>query len=225
MFDGDLQSYFLVGLSGLRAVENVLKQWPSLTVKTILDLPCGCGRVGRFLTARFPESQITACDLMTEGVDFCAKQLGMIPAYSQPNLEEIAFGQKYDLIWCGSLVTHLKSTDILGLLRLFERHLADNGVVIFTTHGDFVAELVNAGHHSNVASEAAKKAVELYWLNGVAFVPSLGTKEADQYGFSITSPTWVRSQCESSRSWKEIFFQGQGWNNHQDVFGYAKISV
>ena len=82
MFDGDVRRYFLVGLSGLRAIQSVLQHCPSLSVQNILDFPSGCGRVGRYLAVRFPGAKITACDLDTEMVDFCAKALGMTPVYS-----------------------------------------------------------------------------------------------------------------------------------------------
>ena len=58
-------------------------------VKRILDLPCGHGRVLRYLSAAFPEAEITACDIMREGVDFCASTFGAIPVYSQDDPQQI----------------------------------------------------------------------------------------------------------------------------------------
>ena len=227
MFDGDVERYFLVGLSGLHAVEHVLQKCPSLAVRTVLDFPCGWGRVGRYLIARFPEAKITACDLMTEGVDFCAKKFGMMPVYSQLDFEKLNLGQKYDLIWCGSLVTHLNANDNLKLLRLFDRHLNDNGVVVFTTHGDHVADGVDAGTYPwfPIRREAAQRAVELYRTSGIAFISYPGHTEQDQYGWSITSPAWIRSQCTLFENWREVFFQPQGWDHFQDAYGYAKEPV
>jgi 2-polyprenyl-3-methyl-5-hydroxy-6-metoxy-1,4-benzoquinol methylase len=227
MFNGDVERYFLVGLSALHAVENVLQKCPSLTVRSILDFPCGWGRVGRYLSARFPGTKITACDLMTDGVDFCAKKFGMMPVYSQLDFEKINLGQKYDLIWCGSLVTHLNAKDNPKLLRLFDRHLNDNGVVVFTTHGDYVADGVTAGTHPwfPIHRETAQKAVESYRTDGVAFISHPGQSAEEQYGYSITSPTWIRSQCRSFENWREVLFQPRGWDNFQDVYGYAKKPV
>lgn len=224
MFDGDVERYFLIGLSGLHAAEKAIQNCPSLTVRTVLDLPCGSGRVGRYLVARFPEAKVTACDLMRDGVDFCSEKLGMIPFYSQPDFQKLDLGQKYDLIWCGSLVTHLKAKDIQDLLRLFERHLNDNGVVVFTAHGDYVAERVIAGNYDGISPEAAQRAVETYRTDGIAFIPHLGTSEQEQYGFSITSPDWIRSQCMLVKNWKEVSYQPRGWDHHQDVYGYAKMN-
>ena len=60
---------------------------------------------------------------------------GATPVYSTPDLGAIPLDQSYDLIWCGSLLTHVHADQWRGLLRLFADHLDDHGVVIFTTHG------------------------------------------------------------------------------------------
>jgi SAM-dependent methyltransferase len=220
MYEGDVANYFLVGLSGLRAVESVLKNSHPNVINKILDLPCGCGRVGRYLATRFPEAEITACDLMTDGVDFCARKLGMRPVYSKPDFETLDLGQKYDLIWCGSLVTHLRGNAISSLLRCLHRHLSDNGVLVFTTHGDFVAKQLGAGHDYGIGDDAARQSVELYKAQGIVFMPYLG--QSDAYGFSITSAAWIRSHCVAINGWEEVFFQPQGWDHHQDVYGLQK---
>jgi len=224
MFDGDVPSYFLVGLSAQQAIDAVLKHCPVLVVQTILDFPSGCGRVGRYLAARFPKAEITACDLDREMVDFCAEEFGMVPVYSQTDFDKINFGQKYDLIWCGSLMTHLNAEAILHLLRLFDRHLKPKGVVVFTTQGDYVANCLKTSDDWPylISKEAAKRAVETYSERDFAFSPYIGKTESEQYGLSLTAPIWIRSQCASIRNWKELLFCPQGWDNHQDVYGYSK---
>jgi SAM-dependent methyltransferase len=224
MFEGNPDEYFLVGLSGLRAIEAAVAGCPGLKVGNILDLPCGCGRVGRFLAARFPEARITACDLQTEGVDFCADALGMTPVYSAVDLDKLKFAQKFDLIWCGSLLTHLDVEPMMKLLRVFAANLSDNGVAVFTTHGDFVAEKLAAGEDCGVGAEEAGRVLELYRSQGHGFAPYLGAPKDEQYGFAATSPDWMRSQCAQIGEWNEAFFQPRGWNNHQDVFGFVRKS-
>ena len=73
----------------------------------ILDFPCGHGRVLRYLRAEFPQAEITACDLLRDGVDFCAANFGAIPVYSDPDPSRIGLPRDaFDLIWVGSLFTH-----------------------------------------------------------------------------------------------------------------------
>jgi SAM-dependent methyltransferase len=224
MFEGDVQRYFLVGLSGLQSIGKVLDRCPSLSVRSVLDFPSGGGRVGRFLAVRFPDAEITACDLDTEMVDFCADVLRMRPVYSQVDFSKIDLGRKFDLIWCGSLVTHLNSEAIVGLWHLFDRHLEPGGVVVFTTHGDYVEQLLasTTDWPYEISSEAARGIVEAYRKDGFGFTPYVGRDCVGQMGESLTSPAWVRAQCAALLPWQELLYEPRGWDNHQDVFGFRK---
>jgi len=68
--------YYSVGESGLKAVQSVLGLSRKREVKTILDLPCGHGRVARYLRAGFPGAKLTFCDLDESGAEFCAREFG-----------------------------------------------------------------------------------------------------------------------------------------------------
>jgi SAM-dependent methyltransferase len=108
--------YFRVGLSALKNIERALSsigQTPN-TPARILDCPCGHGRVLRYLRAAFPLAEIIACDLLRDGVDFCTAQFGALPVYFDPVPARIPVARSaFDLIWVGSLLTHLG-----GRLRL-----------------------------------------------------------------------------------------------------------
>ena len=120
MYDG--KHYYRVGLSAISCINEAAKLAGLTKVGSILDLPCGSGRVLRFLVHQFPEAEITACELEPGPVEFCARTFGAQAAYSSPNLREVSLGKKFDLIWCGSLVTHLNDRSIRDLLRVFQRH-------------------------------------------------------------------------------------------------------
>ena len=118
MYDEDGAHYYKVGLSAIHCIDEALERAKLTDVRTILDLPCGSGRVMRFLVQRFPEAEITACEMAsTEQVEFCAR-VWRSPAFSSLNLDEVSLGKEFDLIWCGSLVTHLNETGIVALLKL-----------------------------------------------------------------------------------------------------------
>jgi cyclopropane fatty-acyl-phospholipid synthase-like methyltransferase len=59
MYWADSANYLHIGLSGMRFVERVLEKVPGLQIKNVLDLPCGYGRVLRFLVERFPDARFT----------------------------------------------------------------------------------------------------------------------------------------------------------------------
>jgi cyclopropane fatty-acyl-phospholipid synthase-like methyltransferase len=140
MYVGDGDHYFTVGLSAIQCIDEVLSHTELDSIGTILDLPCGYGRVMRFLAHRFPEAKLTACELAQEAVQFCARTFGATAAYSSTNFRELSFDTQFDLIWCGSMVTHLDRSGIVALLDLFRRSLSPGGLVVFTTHGDRVVQ-------------------------------------------------------------------------------------
>ena len=123
-----LEQYFLVGIEGLRLIPGRARdrrQTPD--PKTILDLPCGYGRVLRLLRAAFPDAAITASDLDRGGVRFCEQTFGVEGAFSQRQLDDLSLGHTYELVWCGSLLTHLPEEDARAALRALVRHLAPGG--------------------------------------------------------------------------------------------------
>jgi SAM-dependent methyltransferase len=219
MYDGDGAHYYQVGLSAIKCIDEALAQTQLTEVRTILDLPCGSGRVLRFLARRFPGAEITAGEIQTGPVQFCVRTFGAEPAYSSVNLDEVALGKKFDLIWCGSLATHLNERDIVALLRLFARHLAPGGIVIFTTHGDFVASRIPRREFDYLISEEQIDRIGLdYPQTGYGFVDYAGEKN---WGVSLTSPEWIRARVRELGDLREVYFKACGWDNHQDVFGFV----
>ena len=103
--------------------------------KAILDFPFGFGRVARHLVAAFPDAHITACDIDADMISFCAKEFACTPLLSRVNFNELEFDKKFDLIWCGSLFTHLPEHKFRDCLALLSRALPPNGAAIFTIHG------------------------------------------------------------------------------------------
>jgi SAM-dependent methyltransferase len=220
MYDGDGVHYLKVGLSAISCINEALEGAGLKTVRTILDLPCGSGRVLRFLAQRFPEADITACELERGPVEFCARTFGARPAYSSLDLDEVSFEKKFDLIWCGSLVTHLTAVGITALLSLFHRHLETGGLMIFTTHGDFVARrLPTRDFDYGLTPEQIDRIGSGYPATGYGFEDYPDNKD---YGVSLTSAEWIRMRVRELGDLREVFFKERGWDNHQDVFGFVR---
>lgn len=221
MHGGAGERYFSIGLSGLRCVEAaVTAAEASSEPQAILDLPCGHGRVLRWLRARYPGARVTVSDLDRDGVDFCARTFATRPLYSRTELDGLSLGDRFDLIWCGSLVTHLDAAAIAALLALFERHLTDGGVAVVTTHGARTAERLGAdgGARYRLESDRAAALMREYRDGGFAYADYAG--EAG-YGVSLTAPDWVRSAAATA-GLREVLFLEHGWDDHQDVFGLVR---
>lgn len=225
MYDGDGLHYFKVGLSAISCVNEALESAGLAMVHTILDLPCGAGRVLRFLAARFPDARITASDIQRDAVDFCGKYLGAESFYSAADLNEVSLETRFDLIFCGSLVTHLNRAAISDLLRFFKRQLNSGGLVIFSTHGDYVAaRLPKKEFDYGLADEQLSPLIENYYREGFAFAPyPEGVYDiVSDFGVSLTSPDWVCEQVRLIGDLRKVYFAARGWDDHQDVFGFVR---
>lgn len=106
MMDRDLTGYLGVGKSALDAIRSVTGD---LDPQSILDLPCGHGRVARHLRSAYPKADLFVSDLDEIGADFCAKEFNAQKLVSVKNFVDLNFEKNFDLIWVGSLVTHLNS--------------------------------------------------------------------------------------------------------------------
>ena len=137
---GDLAGYLETGEWIMGRIRHVLSGAGKENVTRILDLPCGYGRVARWLRAEFPVARLVACDIDREAVDFCAETFDAKPVYSAERPQEIELPGRFDLIWCGSLVTHLDERGWIDFMRFFESVLRPAGVLVFTTQGRFVAD-------------------------------------------------------------------------------------
>ena len=107
-----------------------------------LDLPSGHGRVLRWIKAEFPDARLGAGDIDHDGVEFCAATFGATPVYGREDPADVEIDAPYELIWCGSLFTHLPPERWEGFLALFERALVPGGLLVFTTHGRRIAERI-----------------------------------------------------------------------------------
>ena len=215
MYNGDGAHYFKVGLSAIRCIEEALRAAQLANVQSILDLPCGYGRVLRFLAQRFPTARISACELMPEAVRYCAEHFDAVPLQSANDLNKLTLDTQFDLIWCGSLITHLEGWRTLDLLRFFARHLNVGGLVVFTTHGDYVAERVfEQADFYRLPRAAIPALVASYQQHGYGY---LDYPEAPGYGVSLTTPDWIRTQARAAGNLHEVYFRARGWDEHQDV--------
>lgn len=229
MYNGNGKEYFLVGSWAVRCIDEVLSHAKAGPVRDILDLPCGYGRELRFLVLRFPESTFTACDIQPGAVDFCVETFGAVPAYSQPQLSQVSLDRSFDLIWCGSLVTHLNRADSLELIKVFCHHLKPGGILVFTTYGDEVFERMRSGATYDLREESLPALLASYTQTGYGYQDyprGFGYfdfhPKGRGYGVSLMSPDWVRGLVQQLGVLREVYFRERGWADHHDVFGFLK---
>ena len=187
-------------------------------LNTILDLPCGFGRVLRMLKAGFPNAQITACDIDKEAVDFCAATFDAIPVYSTQDPDKIPIRDTFDLIWCGSLLTHVDEVAWEGFLRFFASLLAPGGILVFTALGPFVAdEQLHGPNPYGLGDDQVKAIVTAYRQTGFGYC-DYQPKEWHRrrslplhYGIALASPSWVCSRLEATGHFDLLTYTAGGW--------------
>ncbi|MEM6440908.1 MAG: class I SAM-dependent methyltransferase [Pseudomonadota bacterium] len=218
--------YFAVGESAMRSIRQILGD---LVPLTILDLPCGHGRVARHLTARFPEAELFVADLNEDGARFCAAELGAEALTSTPDFSALDFGRRFDLIWVGSLVTHLNAPATQAFLGFVARHLTDRGRAVVTAHGALVAGRMmgrREAPRSLIRRRGSLYGISLPDTEGLCrdyFATGYGYRNypyADDYGVSICTEPWMRAAAAAA-GLETTSFVAHAWDNHQDVYGLA----
>ena len=129
------ERYFTTGNTSVRRIKLAMLEARVSELTSILDFGCAYGRVLRTLKVAFPEAKLTACDTTREAVDFCAEAFGAIPVYSAGESKDVDFGGPFDLIWAGSVFSHLNAARWTDFLSTFESLLMPRGLLVFTTHG------------------------------------------------------------------------------------------
>jgi SAM-dependent methyltransferase len=226
---GGWPHYLRVGLDAIRCIDTALARTSTPRPSAVLDMPCGWGRVMRFLAARLPEATLTACDIVDDAVGFCARRFGARPVRSSPAFSDIDLGERFGLIWCGSLVTHIDATGIEALLQLFARSLEPEGLAVVTAHGEEAALRARLGDALyELGSGSAEDLLASYEREGFGFaeLPE-SLRDADvagrspaPYGISLTSRAWMRVAAERA-GLRLAHFAQHDWDGHQDVYGFV----
>lgn len=231
MFDGDAQAYLWAGLDAIRCIDAVLAN-TSTTVENILDLPSGWGRVVRFLKVRFPDAKITASDIVPGCAEYCAEHFGASAVRSVANFDELNFPTKFDLIFVGSLITHLDEQNIRSLFRMLARSMTPQAVLVVTTLGDWgVMSLQEpaTGLDGLLDPAMIDEGAAKYRSSGYGFIQYVGQlgyrQEEDevlrdsQYGVCFTSPSWIEN-VTADLGFRRVYFREHGWDDLQDVHGF-----
>jgi SAM-dependent methyltransferase len=176
--------------TALRHIRLALLAAGKSTADAALDFGCGYGRVLRMLRAEYPRARVVACDVDRKAVDFCAEAFDAEPVYSDPDPDRIAIEGPFDLIWSGSFFTHIGAEGWERFLSRLASLLAPGGVLVFTSAGRHVVELMRGGELARLNEASARELLADYDRTGFGFAEYPGR---ERYGLSRASPAWV---CE-----------------------------
>ncbi|MGH8475834.1 MAG: class I SAM-dependent methyltransferase [Methylococcales bacterium] len=222
MFAGNLEHYMSVGGSAMRMIISTLQSAGRDGIDSILDLPSGHGRVLRWLRAKFPMARITACDINRGGVDWCAKTWEARPVYSVTDIRELSLNESYDLIWCGSLLTHLGWSGWEIFLDFFSQHLTRGGILLFSTHGRRCADWLHVGRVDyGMDRETIAGLFADYSFDGFGYRDYPGQSG---YGISLAAPHRVLGLLQSRPELRVIGYSEASWDAHHDIVACLRSS-
>jgi SAM-dependent methyltransferase len=234
MFNSDpnLVHYHSLGWIALDCIRLGLLLAQKESVSSILDLPSGHGRVARILRAEYPDARLTACDIDRDGVDFCAEAFDARPVYGHERPPEIELGDTFDLIWSGSLLTHMDSPQWEAFLDLFESALVPGGVLVFSASGRCIARRLRDPKFADMYLDSEQRREEIlrrYAETGFGYADyqlpddfreSLSLPR--NFGISLAAPSWVCSKIEQRTGLQLLAYLEGRWGA-QDVIACVRV--
>lgn len=221
MFAGKEDHYFSVGRSALRAILLALLAADNADPSRVLDFACGYGRVTRWLRASFPEAAIWACDVDPGAVEFSARTFRATPIEASARPADTPLPGDLDLVWCGSLLTHLDQDAWAPLLHALSRSLRIGGLLVFTTHGRRAVSRMLSGDTYGLGEPERLDLLVFCRSSGFGFgrYPN-----SPSYGISVSLPRWVVTTIEQIPDLRLLLYEEAGWDDHQDVIAVRRMS-
>ncbi len=216
-----IDQYDLVGESGLRVIAGTLVMSRKEAVYNVLDFGCGFGRVARYIRAMFPEVQLYLCDIDEHAREFCASQFGGIPIPSGEDFSQVNLPDRMDIIWVGSVFTHI---DYERMEKLFDKlfgALGKGGLLIATFRGRGTYQMTKSRPHQ---AELYAPLLQAYDETGVGYQqypPSVERQTVD-WGLSLTSVEKVIALGKRHKDARLAAYAETCWANIHDVAAWEK---
>jgi ubiquinone/menaquinone biosynthesis C-methylase UbiE len=214
--------YFSVGASALSIIRVGLEISGHAPPASILDFACGAGRVTRWLGAAYPQAQIVASDMRDADLVFQAEVLGTQTRKSEADFSRITMPRMFDLIWVGSLLSHLSARDAELAMRAFMDWLNPGGLLCVSFHGRRV-HLGKTMRGAKYISEQKFSKVEQQYLD-----IGYGYEDYDNQqglGFSLTKPNWFFDFVSAAPNWRIVGIFEAVWDGHHDVCVIANSPI
>ena len=216
MLQGDALHYFNVGEEAVQLIQRLHPELPATA--TILDLPCGHGRVLRHLRRNFPDAWLACCDIDREAVDFCSANFGASGFYSNEECDLHFFDRQFDLVWCGSLITHFSQDKTHKILGEMCKLLTPGGTLIATTHGDSVGDRIKTD--KSEFTHGRNKLLKEWQAGGYGYADC----PEQSGGVSVISQAWVKKFFANHPGVDLSEYIERGWDSHHDVFAVKRHS-
>lgn len=134
-FNKSLNAYFRLGHQTALLLREVLKEHTAEKAKSFLDFGSGYGRVTRFLPyALGKDIEVFTSEVKSEAVAFNENELGFKGIHHGSQAESFPTDRQFDIIFAGSIFSHLPEKMLEEWLTRLTEVLSPNGLLLFTTH-------------------------------------------------------------------------------------------
>lgn len=215
-----IDDYNFVGESGVRVISSVLAAAATKeSVWRILDFGCGHGRVARHIRALFPQAELFFCDIDYEAAQFCADRFGGTSLRSSEDLTQLDLPVNMDLVWVGSVFTHIDYRRMQILFDNLFASLGRGGVLTATFRGRRTHEVALAAPDQ---AELWRPLHEQYEREGVGY-QSYGRPELGDWGLSLCAIEKVIALGHKHSNARLVGYTEAGWANIHDVASWMKL--
>ena len=199
-----------------RSLKEAGRDWD--TVRCVLEIGCGYGRIVRELRKTVPADRICVSDVIEGGARFTASEFGATQIPIDPGPE---WDGRFDLIYLLSVYSHLPRPAAADHLRRVQSLLAPGGVLVFTTHGLDSAQVLEA--------------YQQYWLDKDCVLAALAGSGYyferypyyyDQYGMTwFTQEAVQRLVAESAPALRLAACHLNDVPGHQDLYVWRRADA
>jgi SAM-dependent methyltransferase len=210
-------AYLQTGLNARNIITKLAahKYGSTDNVESMLDFASGYGRVTRFLVNDFNPEKIWVSDIKENGVQFQKEVFGVNGVNSSYVPEEFQPGRKFQVIFVGSLFSHLPDDLFNRWLSQLHSLLNENGLLIFSVldlerHGSPDAEYFE---YKMVSEDQAFSDV------------NDSIKEISNYGMAYVSKKYMDDSLTKIEVQKDQFYvYKNSFGTIQDVYAVSKDS-
>ncbi len=217
---GGAPHYFQVGISAIELITEAMVLARRAAFPRVLDFPCGGGRVTRHLVRFFPDSEISVSDIERRKQAAVVAQFGVKPVECPPDFSA-PLPELYDLIFVGSLLSHLDEPMTVRAVDFFISGLAPDGILVLTTVGRYTAAAASAG--VTAWRHPVARAIRTMNRSGFGYLELDRTRYGVSYGATFVAPSWVMRLIESRADARVLGYKERAWDDNMDALIIQKL--
>lgn len=175
-----LDEYFTTGYEMAKSLADKANEH-SQNIKTVLDFGSGYGRVSRFFPTSFNGAKVWVSEVKQQSLDFQRDHFSFNTIDHTEDPSSFTDVNSFDLIFAGSVFTHLPENRFKEWLKILISSLSDHGILIFSWHN--LLDLQTQSHGRFTFIEHSEDQV----------MSEIGDriKDANQYGSAYISSDYL----------------------------------